>query len=166
MPDITMCFGKDCPVREFCYRYKAEPTPRRQSYSDFKFDKTCDHFIEHDGKFKKGFTPHNAGKKLEDYLTPDQIKRMKKTSFKKGQRAGEKNNTWKGGVQEMTHDCVYLYDGVGKRKRRPKAVYEEHFGKVPKGYVIYHKDGNKNNDDPDNLEAISRAELMRRNSGK
>lgn len=115
------------------------------------------------GKFIKGSVPHNAGRKLDEYLSEEQIKRMKQTSFKKGQRAGEKNNTWKGGVQEMTNDCVYLYDGVGKRKRRPRAIYEEHYGKIPKGYVIYHLDGDKNNDDPSNLEAISRAELIRRN---
>jgi len=30
-PDITMCKGAGCPVRENCYRYKAEPS-EYQSY--------------------------------------------------------------------------------------------------------------------------------------
>ena len=32
MPDITMCCDRNCPKRDSCYRYRAEPTPRRQSY--------------------------------------------------------------------------------------------------------------------------------------
>ena len=32
MPDITMCKGEDCPVKEYCYRYTAVPTPQWQSY--------------------------------------------------------------------------------------------------------------------------------------
>jgi hypothetical protein len=31
MPDFTMCKGEDCPMRESCYRYKAEPNSM-QSY--------------------------------------------------------------------------------------------------------------------------------------
>jgi len=26
MPDITMCKGEGCPMRNNCYRYKAEPS--------------------------------------------------------------------------------------------------------------------------------------------
>ena len=32
MPDITMCRDDGCPKKDTCYRYTAEPTPRRQSY--------------------------------------------------------------------------------------------------------------------------------------
>lgn len=32
MPDITMCKGEDCPLRESCYRYKAKPNEFGQSY--------------------------------------------------------------------------------------------------------------------------------------
>lgn len=32
MPDITMCKGEGCELREFCYRFKAEPSKYRQSY--------------------------------------------------------------------------------------------------------------------------------------
>lgn len=118
------------------------------------------------GSFKKGHIPHNAGKKREEYMSTSSIEKMAKTQFKDGQRAGEKNNTWKGGVQHNKKNCVYLYDGVGKRKRRPRVIYEETFGPIPKGFVIYHIDGNKDNDDPYNLEAIPRKELLRRNNFK
>jgi len=32
MPDITMCTGGECPIRERCYRFKATPSEYRQSY--------------------------------------------------------------------------------------------------------------------------------------
>ena len=32
MPDITMCEGKDCPLKETCKRYKETPNEYRQSY--------------------------------------------------------------------------------------------------------------------------------------
>ena len=32
MTDITMCFGGDCPVKESCYRFMAEPNEYRQAY--------------------------------------------------------------------------------------------------------------------------------------
>lgn len=112
--------------------------------------------MEGKGQFKKGNTPWNKGKK-GIHLSPE-------TEFKKGQRAGDKNNTWKGGVQKPKNDCVYLYDGVGKRKRRPRAIYEEHFGKLPSNYVIFHKNGDKNDDRIENLEAITRAELLKINT--
>lgn len=32
MPDITMCKGAGCPHKEACYRFKATPSPYRQSY--------------------------------------------------------------------------------------------------------------------------------------
>ena len=32
MPDITMCNGVGCQMKETCYRYKATPSEFRQSY--------------------------------------------------------------------------------------------------------------------------------------
>lgn len=111
-----------------------------------------------DGKFKKGHTPWNKGV-TGLHASPD-------TEFKSGQLAGKDNFNWKGGIQYVSNDCVYLYDGVNKRIRRPKAIYEKFIGPVPPGYVIYHINGDKHDDSPDNLEAISRAELLKRNNGK
>lgn len=34
MPDITMCFAKNCNIKEHCYRFTAKPD-KFQSYSDF-----------------------------------------------------------------------------------------------------------------------------------
>jgi len=32
MPDISMCTGKDCKVKESCYRFTATPSDYWQSY--------------------------------------------------------------------------------------------------------------------------------------
>lgn len=32
MPDISMCTGDDCPIKEKCYRFTAIPSEYRQSY--------------------------------------------------------------------------------------------------------------------------------------
>jgi hypothetical protein len=32
MPDISMCATASCPVRQACFRYRAAPNDRRQSY--------------------------------------------------------------------------------------------------------------------------------------
>ena len=46
----------------------------------------------------------------------------------------------------------------GKRKRLHVYVWELYNGKVENGKHIHHKDGNKNNNDIDNLEQISSSE--------
>lgn len=35
MPDITMCTNKLCFLNKKCYRYRAIPDPRYQSYANF-----------------------------------------------------------------------------------------------------------------------------------
>lgn len=118
-------------------------------------------------KFRKGNIPHNKGKKLEDYFNPQAIDKVKKTQFKSGgENTADKHPSWKGGIQKPKKDCVHIFMGTNKRKRRPRLIYESFYGDIPKGYVIYHKDGNHHNDNIDNLEAISRAELIKRNKSK
>lgn len=111
------------------------------------------------GSFKKGNIPWNKGNK--------DFRPSKKTEFKSGEHhTGKHHPSWKGGVQKIKSDCTHIWTGNGKRARRPRLVYEQNFGPIPKGYVIIHLDGNKDNDSPDNLKAISRAENMNRNNPK
>lgn len=49
MPDITMCEGLECPLKESCYRYTATPNEFRQSYFleiPLKEDGECEHYWE------------------------------------------------------------------------------------------------------------------------
>ena len=102
------------------------------------------------GRFKKGNIPWNKGKHVR--LSP-------KSEFKVDQYVGKDHPSWTGGVHNMKHDCVHVYTGKLKRARRPHLVV----GGVPKGCVVYHLDGDRTNDEPTNLEVITRAELLKRN---
>jgi len=52
------------------------------------------------------------------------------------------------------------------RKRISYARYQYGYKEIPKGHIIYHKDGDPLNNKRSNLECISRAELCRRNCHK
>lgn len=109
-------------------------------------------------KFKKGQKPWNKGMKG--------FRPSVATEFKKGEIAGENHPCWKGGNQVFTNDCVHIRSGVNQRVRRPKKIYEEANGKVPKGWIIYHLNRDKHDDSLDNLIAIPRAVLIKINSGR
>lgn len=109
-------------------------------------------------QFRKGNIPWNKGMRG--------IRYSEETEFKEDQYVGENHPSWKGGVQINKNDCIYVWVGKSKRVRRARKVYEDTYGEILRGYVIYHIDGDNLNDDPKNLEAISRAELVRRNAAK
>jgi len=116
------------------------------------------------GRFIKG---NKSGKRYKKRHKPWNkgligIHLNEKTEFVEGQNVGKDHPSWKGGVQYLK-EGVYLWDGVNKRKKRSRAIYEETYGDIPIGYVIYHIDGNRYNDDPKNLIAISRSQLLEYN---
>ena len=43
-------------------------------------------------------------------------------------------------------------------KHLHRLIYEEHYGKIPEGHIVHHKNHNKLDNDPNNLELMSRAE--------
>lgn len=46
-PDITMCSGKDCPLKETCYRYKAEPSDYQSYWIEPPYYAgICEHYWE------------------------------------------------------------------------------------------------------------------------
>ena len=48
MTDISKCAGKNCTLKESCWRYKAPSNDKWQAYASFeqKDDKTCDYYWE------------------------------------------------------------------------------------------------------------------------
>ena len=109
-----------------------------------------------DTQFKKGHVPFNKGLKGRHH-SPE-------TEFKEGVLVGETHPSWKGGVQIPVNDCAYLHAGANKRVRRPRVIYEAFHGKIPDGYCVRHKDGDRYNDSIENLEIISRADLLKLNN--
>lgn len=72
----------------------------------------------------------------------------------KGLRTLETHPRWKGG-RILRHGYWFLRKGKSY-VREHRVVYEAAKGKIPKGFVVHHKDGNKLNNKLDNLEAITR----------
>ena len=59
MPDIAMCKGEGCPIRDDCYRYRATPSEYVQSYfAVTPYDKKlgCEHYWE----MKYSYEPRNG----------------------------------------------------------------------------------------------------------
>ena len=52
------------------------------------------------------------------------------------------------------------YSKIGGRYAH-RVIYERHFGPIPPGWVVHHKDEDKSNNDPANLEAMPRSEHHR-----
>lgn len=54
MPDITMCGGNNCPLKETCYRYKAKPSDLQSYFFDSPYYAgICEHYWEMSSKQSK-----------------------------------------------------------------------------------------------------------------
>ena len=110
---------------------------------------------------QKGDIPMNKGKNQIDYMTPEAIARTVATRFKKGNIP---HNTNYDGHERISKDgYVEIRVRLGKYVLKHNVVWERENGKVPKGYCIWFKDGDRQNIELENLELITRAENLRRN---
>lgn len=116
-------------------------------------------------QFHKGMTSWNKG------ISYQAGGRSAETRFKPGQRTGRANALYRPVGTERISKDGYLERKINDGEmlqRRWRAVHilewEAANGPLPKGYAVVFKDGNKQNITLDNLELISRADLMRRNS--
>lgn len=117
-------------------------------------------------RFEKGHAPHNKGKK--GWKAGG---RAKETQFKAGHRGGKAAALYQPiGSERLTKDG-YLQRKVNDEmpfQKRWKMVHnlewEKHNGPIPKGHIVTFRNGNKRDFSPENLELISRAENMRRNT--
>lgn len=65
---------------------------------------------------------------------------------------GETKRVWK------NKDGYLICKIKGKNKAIHRVIYEQSFGEIPEGLTINHKDGNKYNNLPDNLEIMTFSE--------
>jgi hypothetical protein len=111
-------------------------------------------------RFHKGFTPWNKGMKgLQIGGT--------ETRFRKGHRP----QTWRPvGSERVDKDGITLVkvSDTGVKKDDWRAVHviawEMVNGKLPRNKIVIFNDGNRDNFDPSNLIAVTRQELMQRNT--
>ncbi|WP_375191828.1 HNH endonuclease signature motif containing protein [Marinobacter sp.] len=113
------------------------------------------------GCFKPGLKPWNKGKPFNPGG------RSAETRFKKGHNP---HNWCPIGHERVSKDGILerkvTDTGVTKADFVPVhvLVWEAEHGPVPEGHIVIFKDGDRRNFDPSNLECISRAENMRRNT--
>lgn len=118
-------------------------------------------------RFKKGHVPANKGLRRPGWGPG----RMKETQFKKGVRQGVAVRLYKPiGTERISKDG-YLERKINDDlplQARWRAVHlllwEATHGPVPKGHAIAFRNGDKRDIRLDNLECISRRELMARNT--
>lgn len=119
------------------------------------------------GWFAKGSTPHNKGKKLSEFMSTEGIERSKVTRFCKGQAPhNTKHNgaiTWR---KDNTTAGGYYYIRIEKAKWLPlhRYLYEQAYGPIPTGYNVQFKDGNSRHCWLSNLELVSKAKNMLKNT--
>lgn len=116
-------------------------------------------------RFKKGIVPWNKGKKF------DAGGRSIETQFKKGDRSGRARQLYQPIGSERISKDGYIQRKVNDdlpMQQRWRFVHliewEAINGPIPAGFAICFKDGNRQNTALGNLELVSRADLMRRNT--
>ena len=111
------------------------------------------------GQFKKGNIAHNKGKKQIEYMSQESIERTKETRFKKGNKP---KNYRPVGSERITKDG-YIEVKVAdpnKWETKNKIIYKQYFGDIPEGHKIIYADGNKLNNDINNLILVSNSEEL------
>jgi hypothetical protein len=126
---------------------------------------TVEEFIQY-SRIKPGHTPLNKGKKQIEYMSPQSIKKTIATRFKKGQFP---KNTLSDGIITIRKDSKgrsykWIRVAHAKWKMLHVKVWEDNNGKVPKGKIIVFKDKDSMNCELSNLEMITLADNMKRNS--
>ena len=112
-------------------------------------------------RFPKGYVPANKGVKGVCY------EGCKPTQFKPGQKSfnwmpiGSERHSKEGYLQRKLTDT-----GVTRRDYVPvhHIIWKEAGRAIPKGFALTFKDGDKTNITLENLELVSRADLMKRNT--
>lgn len=120
-------------------------------------------------RFVKGSIPHNKGKKLQEYLTHEQITKVKKTQFKKGRLP---HNISENGVIRVRHEkngIPYNYIRISKRhwELLHRKLWEQKYGTYNASkYCLRCKTDDTTNSNPDNWELVKRSENLRRNENQ
>lgn len=119
------------------------------------------------GRFEKGSIPHNKGKRM----SKEQYDICSKTMFKPGSKP---KNTDPIGTEKLLADG-YVWVKVNDKpkvpkkknwKQKHKLLWEQEYGPVPDGSVVIFKDGDPTHIELDNLECVTKAQLLILNKKK
>ena len=119
------------------------------------------------GMFRRGQIPPNKGKKMEEYMSPENLAIFRSNQFQKAHIPHNAKEDWEEVKRKDSSGYYYwMIKLPGKRKLVFKHIWiwEEKNGPVSKGHNIIFKNGNSLDCVLENLECLSNAELMKKNS--
>ncbi len=98
--------------------------------------------------FQKGYIPHNKGRKMEEWLSPEVHEKIKENQARTADRnrAAAKPD----GTVTKGYDGHYI-KVAGRRIKLSHHIWETHNGPVPAGYAVFHRDGDCYNSAIENL---------------
>lgn len=86
---------------------------------------------------------------------------MRPAKQRHGAMLGEKNPAWSGGRRQRV-DGYWVVRVGGEDRLEHRVVMERHLGRaLGEDEVVHHRDGNRSNNDPANLELMTQAEHTR-----
>lgn len=169
--------------------YNEKKTCSKECFQIYMKTKPSKKFL--DNSFTKGRTPFNKGIPQKEWMSTESIEKCKETYIQNQKNCKSPlsdienrylphNTLSKGtvtrrlikhtqGKNKGKTEVVYYINIDWHGNRKPnnllkRYIWEVHHQQdVPKGMVIYCIDGNPENFDIDNLELITRAELLKRN---
>lgn len=112
------------------------------------------------GCYRKGISPANKGKKWDEYMSKEAQEKSLKTCYKKGNIPYNHKEIGSERISKDGYIYVKVKDGCLSKNYQLKQryIYEQHYGKIPKGYNVIFLDGNRRNFDINNLRAVSKSE--------
>ena len=124
-----------------------------------------------DSQFKKGQVPPNKGKKRKDWMSDDQIEKMKKTQFQKGNVPHNTRSDYDVSLRRSNSGKYpYLFIRIRKSKwvLYHRWLWEQVYGPIPEGHNVQFKDGNYMNCELSNLYLIDRQQqaVINKNGGR
>jgi HNH endonuclease len=115
--------------------------------------------------FKKGHPNPNKGKKQEEFCSPEQIENLKKVRFQKGQKSYRAKKDLQIVLRMSINGKLQYWIRLGPCKWQQYSHYLwlKSGKEIPTGYVIAFKNNNPLKCTLNNLECITRNELLKRN---
>ena len=87
--------------------------------------------------------------------------RMIGNKFGLGKNTGAKHWNWNGGKAKHSSGYSLILSSNNKYIYEHRVIWEKHYGKIPKGFSIHHKNGIKNDNRIENLQLVSYLEHKR-----
>lgn len=118
-------------------------------------------------QFKPGHVPKNKGKKIHEWLTPEQIEKTKVGHFKKGRIPH--HTLYDGAISRRYHSkdkktYLHIRLELGKWELLQRKVWMDAHGPIPEDHIVYFKDGDTTNCNIENLYLMSKKDNMLKNS--